>query len=191
MGLNPKLKLLLVLLASLGALFLRDPAFMFLFFGVALLFTFLVADIREFLGWSKYILLVAAFAVVLQAFTYSGLGFSTQGTVYGLWTAARLLTLFLIVFSFIDTTPPKDLISIFDFLPRKLSLMFTLMFRLIPEVKDEAGRIKLAQMSRGVGFSLSSPLRSYFSVLIPVFRKTVQRSENLALSIESRGGVPS
>lgn len=189
MGFNPKLKLLLVLVASLTALFIRSLVLMLIFFGVALAFTCAVADIREFLDWSKYILLVATLALALQAFTYSGTGFTFKGTVYGLWIAARLVSLFLIVFSFIDTTPSDEIMSIFDFLPGKLSLMFTLLFRLIPEIKKEAERVRVAQISRGRKSGFAPSLRSYFSILIPVFRRTVQRSQKLALSIQSSGGI--
>jgi energy-coupling factor transport system permease protein len=62
-----------------------------------------------------------------------------------------------------------------------------LSLKLLPLVKDEAIKIINAQKSRGLNFKSLNFSRTYFPVMIPLFSKTLERSNRLALAMESRG----
>lgn len=184
---KPKLKLLLVLITSLVLFFLPRLLLTGLIFLTVLLLVASFGKLGEFIAWGKFLLVVAGLIIALQTFTYSGLGFQLTGFIFGVKMSLRLLSLFLVVFSFIKTTPVAELVAIFDFMPEKVQLMIALMFRMIPQVKTEIGRIKNAQAARGVNFRSLNVIKTYLPVLIPLLRGSIEHSEHLALSLEARG----
>lgn len=137
--------------------------------------------------WIKPILIICVFIILVDTFTYSPIEFTTEGLIFGFKVSLRLLTLLIIVFAFISTTSPKQLLESFSFLPSGIALMLTIAFRLLPVVEDRIVKIVNAQKARGMSFKTLNPFRNYFPVLIPLFGKTLEGSYRLALAMESRG----
>lgn len=184
---NPKLKLLGLITISTCTLFINNLLYTFFIF-LGIIFGILLLRIHlKFLGWIKFILIICGFIILLQTFTYSGIGFSVQGLLFGVMVSFRLLILMLVVFTFVYTTPAKQLTQAFDFLPKEITLMLTLAFRLLPTIKEELVMIINAQTTRGLNFKNVNFFKTYFPILIPLFGKTLERSNYTALAMESRG----
>lgn len=187
---NPKLKLLALLTVSTLSLLTANPLHMLLLLSaVAAVMLLSRIPLRDIFGWVKFILAVAIFVLLLQAFTHTGLGFTLAGFALGTTTALRLLTLTLAVFTFVYTTMPREISRALSFLPGKIPFMLAMSLGMLPSIKNDVNAIKNAQQSRGWGFAWN-PVKTYTPVLIPLFGKTLERSNKLALSMESRGFDP-
>lgn len=70
-----------------------------------------------------------------------------------------------------------------------LAMIVSIAFRFVPLLADEARRIMDAQISRGADYrngSIVRKARASVSVIIPVFVSAMQRSEELAVAMDSR-----
>lgn len=70
-----------------------------------------------------------------------------------------------------------------------LAMIVSIAFRFVPLLADEAKRIMDAQISRGADYrngSLVRKARASVSVIIPVFVSAMERSEELAVAMDSR-----
>jgi len=184
---NPKLKLLLLIIFSTCTLFITDLFYMSIIF-LAVIFGILLLKIHSKLfEWIKPILIICVFIVLIQTFTYTPITFSIEGLLFGITISLRLLTLLLAVFAFVSITPPKELLESFSFLPNEIALMLMLSFRLLPLVKKEIVGIVNAQKARGLNFKTPNLFKTYFPILVPLFAKTLEGSNRMALAMESRG----
>ncbi|SHG75266.1 energy-coupling factor transport system permease protein [Thermosyntropha lipolytica DSM 11003] len=71
----------------------------------------------------------------------------------------------------------------------ELMMIMTIALRFIPLYMEEWERIKRAQMSRGIDFyhsSLIKRLKNLMAILVPLFRISFQRADDLALAMEAR-----
>ena len=184
---NPKIKLIFLIIFSTLIFFIKDLVLMTAVFLATIVGIFLLKIYSKSLEWIKPILFICIFVVILQTFTYSPISFSMEGFFFGLIILLRLLVLFLVVFAFMSTTEPKQLFEVFDFLPYDLAFMLTLAFRLLPIVKNEIVMIMNAQKARGLNFWSLNIFKTYFPILVPLFVKTLEGSNHLALAMEARG----
>ena len=184
---NPKLKLLFLIIFSTCTLFITDLLFMLAVFLTVILGILLLKIHSKLFEWIKPILIICVFVVLIQTFTHTPITFSMEGLLFGITFSIRLLTLLLAVFAFVSTTPPKELLDAFSFLPKDIALMLMLTFRLLPIVKKEIVSIINAQKSRGLNFKTPNIFKTYFPILVPLFAKTLEGSNHLALAMESRG----
>lgn len=90
----------------------------------------------------------------------------------------KIANLSLLVFLYTQITPVREISHVFRFLPSGLHLTLTIALNLIPVILNEAQNIRLVQLSRGA----TNPL----AVLIPLLHRTFQRSQQLALILETR-----
>ncbi|MCR5846174.1 MAG: energy-coupling factor transporter transmembrane protein EcfT [bacterium] len=70
-----------------------------------------------------------------------------------------------------------------------VAMVFSIAIRFIPTLSEEYNSIRLAQMARGTELwkgKLSSRLRSFKAILLPLFVGAYRRAETLAQSMESR-----
>jgi len=160
---------------------------MLIVFLAVILGIFLLRIHSKLFEWIKPILIICVFIVLIQTFTYTPIGFSIEGLLFGITISLRLLTLLLAVFTFVSTTPPKELLEGFSFLPKEIALMLMLAFRLLPLVKKEIVTIVNAQKARGLNFKTLNLFKTYFPILVPLFAKTLEGSNRMALAMESRG----
>jgi len=70
-----------------------------------------------------------------------------------------------------------------------ISMMIFVALRFIPLLREEAGMIRLAQISRGMtmGRGLFGRIRSSIPIIVPLMLGALRRAESLALAVESRG----
>lgn len=160
---------------------------MTMIFLVTIFVIFLLRIHSKAFEWIKSILFICFIVIILQTFTYFPISFTMEGFFFGIVISLRLLVLFLAVFAFMSSTPPKQLFETFDFLPYDLALMLTLAFRLLPIIKNEITMIMNAQKARGLNFWSLNIFKTYFPIFVPLFGKTLEGSNHLALTMESRG----
>jgi len=184
---NPKIKLLLLVIFSICLLFIKNLIIIFLIFLGVSINVFVLKIHSKLLEWIKPILIVSVIIVVLQTFTYSPINFTIEGLLFGITISLRLIILLMLVFAFVSTTSTKNLLESFSFLPHELAMMFMIAFRLIPLVKDETIKIINAQKARGLNFRTPNIFKSYFPILVPLFGKMLEGSNRLAFAMESRG----
>ena len=184
---NPKIKLFLLIIVSTLTLFVNELIWIILLFLSVITIVLILRIQSKLFKWIKPILIICLLIVLIDTFTYTPIKFTIEGLNLGFKVSLRLLTLVIMIFAFISTTPPKQLLESFSFLPREMALMLTIAFRLLPIVGDRIIKILNAQKARGLNFRSLNPFKTYFPVLVPLFGKTLEGSYRLALSMESRG----
>lgn len=109
-----------------------------------------------------------------------------EGVARGLVFVLRILAMEVAAIVVLQTTHPSDLFAALTRLrvPHVLNLMIALTLQLVPVLQREVGIVLAAQRSRGMrgsGFAAVIP------AFVPVFAGTVERVQQLAISLESRG----
>src|SRR4029079_11441978 len=109
-----------------------------------------------------------------------------EGVARGLVFVLRILAMEVAAIAVLQTTHPSDLFAALARLrvPYVLNLMIALTLQLVPVLQREVGIVLAAQRSRGMrgsGFAALIP------AFVPVFAGTVERVQQLAISLESRG----
>lgn len=112
---------------------------------------------------------------IYQEGLYSGISMLSR-----VWAGANFAALFVL------TTHPSDLFLALQRLgvPHELNFMATVSLQLIPIVQREFSLVLSAQRSRGMkasGFAAALPS------FVPVFAGTIERVQQLAMSLEARG----
>ena len=109
-----------------------------------------------------------------------------EGVARGLMFVLRILAMEVAAIAVLQTTHPSDLFAALARLrvPYVLNLMIALTLQLVPVLQREVGLVLAAQRARGMrGSGLSALVPSF----VPVFASTVERVQQLAISLESRG----
>ncbi len=184
---NARIKLLF-LLAFSSAMLMVTEFYVILAMSVitiSLIFAFRVR--RSFLPWAKPLLLVFAAIVLLQYLTFPPAPFSPAGLLWGAVFSLRLFVLVSAVFLFVHTTPMSRIAGAFSFLPGGVSQVFVLSLGLLPNITQLAGNIMRSQKARGVNFRSPNIMDTYMPVMVPLFGKTLQKSEKMALAMQARG----
>ncbi len=185
---NPKIKLFMVVgLTSLSLIIGWNLKFILPIFAGVLASIFVYKVYNQLKSWLKFFGFVCLIIILVQTFTYAGFGFSFQGLIYGLTFSLRFLTIVLLVFLFVQTTPTFRLVDTFDFLPKKFSFMFMLSLNLLPKIKDLVWLIVNAQKVRGLNFKTLNIFKVYPPILVPLFSKTLEKSQQLALAMQTKG----
>lgn len=131
-------------------------------------------------------------------------GFVPAGFARGCFYAVRIVLLVVASLLVSFTTTSTDLTAAFSSFLRPLrrlhvpvddaASVLSVALRFIPLVAEELGRIHDAQWSRGAAFSdggLTTRLRAWATVLIPLFVGMFRRADSLAVAMDARCyGVP-
>ena len=101
------------------------------------------------------------------------------------------------------TTKPLDLtfalewymkpLGYIGFPSHEIAMTISLALRFIPTILEDVERIMRAQESRGVDFKhgkISTRIRAFVSLLVPIFVSSIMRSEELADAMGARGYDP-
>lgn len=109
-----------------------------------------------------------------------------DGIGYGLSLVARLLALQTVAFTVALTTTSPDLFAALDTLrvPRPISFASAMTLQLVPILRREVGIVLTAQRSRGL--RAGGPV-ALVRALVPVMVASVERVEQVSISLESRG----
>lgn len=160
------MKLLLLLFLTSLTIFISNPYWL-----ISLLVLILIFSPRtQLLSRLKPLFFISSLIVLFQLRHLS----------QAMLAALRITTLSLLVFYYTATTSVSQIVKTFSFLPKPWRLMLTITFSLIPVIFNEAKKIKLIQTSRG--YAGKNP----FPIIIPLLHRTLQRSEQIALIIETK-----
>jgi energy-coupling factor transport system permease protein len=109
-----------------------------------------------------------------------------DGIGYGLSLVARLLAMQTVVFTVALTTTSPDLFAGLDRLrvPRPISFAAAMTLQLVPILRREVSIVLGAQRARGL--RVAGP-RALACALVPVMVASVERVEQMTISLESRG----
>jgi len=147
--------------------------------------------IRRFLASLKPVLLILSFTFIYHL--------SQEGWASGVFIVWRILLLLCFASVLTWTTKPLDLAKGLEQLLKPLSrlgvpteafaLMVVIAIRFIPTISMELDRIMLAQKARGFEINaVKGPKRAkaYLQLIIPLLITTIQRAEQLAMTIDAR-----
>ena len=184
---RPKLKLLLMLAVSTWILIFTDHITLGVISAASFALLFYLRIYRKYIYWAKPLLIIVAMILLIQSFTYAGIGFSVQGLREGALYSVRFMTLLALASLFIHTTGTRRMADAFGFLPASVSEVLVLALALLPGMEALTGSIINAQKARGHSFRSPNIFRTYFPILVPLFGKTLERSGRMALAMEARG----
>jgi energy-coupling factor transport system permease protein len=184
---KPKLNLLLIFMITTVMLLFTSPVIIATMAASAMLLLFAFRLHRNFILWVKPIFLVVVVIILLQTFASPLFVFSVEGFYFGILYAARFLTMLAFISIFVHTTGVPRLAEAFDFLPKAISQVIVLALALLPSMTELTEKILNAQKCRGLNFRSPNIFRTYFPVLVPLFAKTLERSERMALAMQARG----
>ena len=129
---------------------------------------------------------VACGAACTPAATLGPFTIWVEGVARGLTFVLRIVAMEVAAIAVLQTTHPSDLFAALARLrvPYVLNLMIALTLQLVPVLQREVGLVLAAQRARAMrGSGLSALIPSF----VPVFASTVERVQQLAISLESRG----
>ncbi len=182
-NLDPRSKLIYVLVMFTLALLRGDFLYLFIIFLISLIPIFLAKIFYNFLVSLKTSLIFIALIFILNfIFTFD--------LFLSLAFVIRFLILISSFLSFSLTTSPDDLaLALYKMkFPYDFVLIFTLSVRFIPTIIRDVSNIIDAQRSRGLetqkGFI--SRIKGYLPILIPILAIGIKRAINVAESMESR-----
>ena len=210
--LDPRIKIVAALFYFI-ALFMAKQLLAYGLLGAFAIFTILLSRVpgKMLLKGLKPLLFLLIITAVLNGFLTEGqtlwrygfLVLTKEGLWQGLWMAGRLLLLVLISSLLTLTTTPLSITDALEHLFRpgqkiglpaqELAMMIAIAMRFIPTLAEEAGRIAKAQASRGMDMkkgSLRKRVSHMFALIVPFFLSALQRADDLALAMESRGYQP-
>ncbi|HBD07289.1 MAG TPA: hypothetical protein DCZ69_03425 [Syntrophobacteraceae bacterium] len=194
----------LLALVAMSALILQNRSMILLGFSLSLPLTLMLArlpigrllrEIRQ--GLFFFIVIVLVYGIFFQegeARPIPWVPLSISGLRQGLWVCWRLLLLMAYAALFSSVTSPRELrhailwfVNPLRFLPRqRIAFMAGLTLRFIPLVMDELEEIRDAHQAR-MAERCRNPFRRARYVVLPLFRRILQRSDDLALALAARG----
>ncbi|MDH7497467.1 MAG: energy-coupling factor transporter transmembrane component T [Syntrophomonadaceae bacterium] len=206
--LDPRTKLVLVL-AGMSAVFLARGWVSLVVAGAAVMGLALASRVgmRSYLRGIRSLWLLVALTALLQMFLVPGtrlwslgaLAVTREGVAMAAFMVARLVLVFVLAQLLTFTTSPVALVDGSERLlaplrrlglpAHEMAMVMTIALRFIPVLFEEADKIVKAQVSRGASFQaggVRSRLQALSSILVPLFVRAFQRSDELALAMEVR-----
>jgi len=208
--LNPRLKLLTLVLILIMLFFLETFSGLIAALGLALaLYALARVPFSYLLRGLRPILYIALFALIIYFFFTSGgvvlfrIGFITiesEGVEQGLFIVTRLVALVLFSLLVTLTTTPLSLTHGMGFFLKPLryaglpteevAMIMAVALRFIPTLMEESQRLMRAQLARGADFETGSffhRARNMVPLVVPLFVSAFRRADELALAMEARG----
>ena len=175
-----QLKLIVLILTSSALIFINNLYFLFVFLLTLLLIIAIKTNLSPLKNRLTPLLFTVVLLIIFQLLFNSSQTYPVR-LLQGFTAALKILSLSLLVFLYTSTTSINQISLAFNFLPKNFNFMLTITFSLIPVIFQEAKTIILLQKCRG--YHSLNPL----PVIIPLLHRTLKRSEQIALTMSSRG----
>lgn len=201
-GLDPRTKLVIILILSTLAILYEDLLSLTLILTVTILaalyinsnFVSSVIKLRKLLG------VMVAIAIVQSIFTRSGIPVMTLGGVslvtdYGIIRALEFvlrLSIIIISSAIIITSSSREIVQglIQMKVPYEIAFMVSLSIKLLPIFKDEMMDMVTALQLRGIDFkkiSITEKLKMYKYLFLPVITNSILKAKDLSVAMEMKG----
>ncbi len=191
-----------LVLATFGLLHMNEPAlvlFSLLLVGIAASCRLPVkAMAQDLKAWAIFLLFIFLVQVLgspdAERTFFSWLPVSESSVLAAGLTCWRLALMLCYGVLFTLVTKPRDLqnaliwfLKPFPFLPaQRIALMVTLTLRLLPLIMDQREEVALANRSR-LGNQRRNILHKAKFLVLPLFRRSLLRADELALALAARG----
>jgi energy-coupling factor transport system permease protein len=181
--LDPRARLILVLLGATGVLLTRELVWLAVEWGLLLALVLAHKQGRAYLRWLP--------AVLLMAVSWFVLSLLSGTDVWGaLWASVRLLALASTFFLFFRTTAPEELGNalVHSGLPYQAAFVMSVGMQFVPVLARKAQHVMDAQRARGIPLEPGlRALRHYPALMGPVLIQAFQLADELAEAMEARG----
>ncbi|TXT56218.1 MAG: Energy-coupling factor transporter transmembrane protein EcfT [Promethearchaeota archaeon] len=188
--LDPRAKLLLAIIYTICALIFpgKEPIIPPLLLIFLSLIPFIIAGkmVREWLRSIRGLSFLILIIIILNTLFIEEKGFS-----FSLTMILRILIMISSFSIFFLTVDPNDFaLSLISMkIPYEFAFSFSLAFRFIPTIANEAENIMDAQQSRGYEMKKSgmiNQIKNLFPLLVPLIICSIKRAFNVAEALESR-----
>lgn len=211
---DPRVKILLVLLYLVEVFVFSSAAAYTVLTGAALVWIFISGVPASMMIRSlKPLWWIILFTFVIHMFSHPGTPLANvwiftitqEGIRQGGFICLRLVLLILTSSLLTFTTSPLKLTDAIESLlspfrrfgmpAHELAMMMTIALRFIPTLIEETDKIMKAQQSRGADFTtgnLPARLKHMVPILVPLFLAAFRRADELAMAMEARcyrGGI--
>jgi len=211
--LDPRTKVIWLVLVTFLAIIIRDPLSLLLLFSITLIILFLVRmsaeKIKQILllyiliiigatlsqalfyvpkeGLSTSIITLVSPDMLLIGLITGGISLSLEGAVYGCIQSLRILAMLNTSVILVMTSPLNRIIIGLRQMgvPSTLAFMLATAVRFVPTIMEEYKMICNAQRARGL-ISSAHPIRFFEFTFTPLILNSVRRCTQLALAAESR-----
>jgi len=181
-----RLKLAIIIFASIAIIFIKDLFILILLFLILSTFIICRKSQRKLSARFYPLLFIGLLVVLFQLLLNTSVNVPTR-LMTGIVAALRIINLSFLVFIFTQNTSTSEIIRLFSFLPKSIQLMLTITFSLIPVIIEEARKIMLVQNSRGYNTNFLRIFNNIIPIIIPLLHRTLRRSEQIAMVMQSRG----
>lgn len=210
---DPRIKIIVMILMLVLTFFLQSFVGYGILFGLLLIacisarvpLKMIISAIKPMIFMSLFLFIVNIFQLQNGElwFHWGWLKIYSDAVYTTLFILLRLILMIIITTLLTVTTKPLDMtLAIEDLLSpfaklglpaHEIALMISIALRFIPTLIEETQRIMQAQASRGVDFdegSIKEKISGIVSLIIPIFVSALNRAEELADAMETRGYVP-
>jgi len=182
----PALKLIGLISLTTLMLWLKSWLLISLFLALITAAIFFLKTTKH-LGSRIYTLLFISLCIVLfQVLFNFHVNLATRFTL-GIINAEKIMALSLLALVYSATTSFSELIKLFAFLPKNISLMFTLAFSFLTIMTEEIKKIALVQSARGLNTKSLNPKKSILPLIIPLLHRSFMRAERIAVVLQAKG----
>lgn len=181
----PALKLIGLICLTTAMLWLKSW-FLISIFLVLTITTIFFLKTNKHLGQRIYALVFISICIVLFQLLFNFQADLTTRLTLGIINAEKIMALSLLVLVYSATTSFSELIELFSFLPKNISLMFTLAFSLMAVMTDEVRKIALVQNARGLNTKSLNPKKSIVPLIIPLLHRSFMRAERIAVVLHAK-----
>ena len=208
-SLDPRSKLMSVFLYIVALFMVKNYLSYMLFLAITLM-EFRIAHVpfTFFLKGLKGIIVLLLFTFFFRMVATPGellaqlwiFEITKEGLIKGIQLTSRIALMITEASLLSYTTTPKELsdgltkafspLKRIGFKTDDIAIMIMIAFRFIPVMLEEANNLMDAQASRGVEFencSIFTKTRNVFTLLMPLFISSIERSADLAMAMEARG----
>ena len=208
-SLDPRSKLMSVLLYIVALFLVKNPLWYLIFLAVTLAeFRLARVPFGYFLKGLRTIIILLLFTFFFRMVVTPGetiasfwiFEITREGVIKGTKLASRIALMITEASLLAYTTTPKEMSDGMAkaFSPLKkaglpideMSVMVMIAFRFIPVMLEETNNLMDAQASRGVEFencSIFTKMKNMFALVMPLFINSLERSSDLAMAMEARG----
>jgi energy-coupling factor transport system permease protein len=195
--LDARARLLVLLLMFIVPLEFEHPFPLACFFAFSISMAYLSRSLRVIRFAWPFMLLIASFSILTWSFLAHGetpfiFGASREAALYGLGSALKINAILLAGLVLLATTSPEEIVQSVTSLgvPYRLTFVFVVALRLVPQFFENVSRVIEAQEARGLKVAkggLVRRARRFLPLLLPLFLMSLRKAHSLSIALESRG----